>query len=78
MLVSFLSGAFLLHIPCFLFDVGSFSGMQPSLNFKRKEPKEKSWVEDGPEKKCEKVTLKTEKEPYNTLYRGEFLLHVLC
>ena len=34
-------------------------------------PKEMSWVEDGPEKKekkGEKVTLKTEKEPYKTIY----------
>ena len=47
--------------------VGSFSGMQSSL---KTTPKQKSWVEDGPErKKSEKVTLKTEKELYNTLYR---------
>ena len=38
--------------------------MQSSL---KTTPKQKSWVEDGPErkKKGEKVTLKTEKEPYN-------------
>ena len=50
----------------FFFYVGSLSGMQSSL---KTTPKEKSWVEDGPEgEKREKVTLKTEKEPYNTLY----------
>ena len=50
--------------------MGSFSGMHSSL---KTTPKEKSWVEDGPEekKKSEKVTLKTEKEPYNTLYKAE-------
>ena len=52
----------------FFFYLGSFSGMQSSL---KTTPKEKSWMEDGPETKCEKVTLKTEKEPYNTLYRAE-------
>ena len=52
----------------FSFYVGSFSGMQSSL---KTTPKQKSWVKDGPEKKCWKITLKTEKEPYNTLYRAE-------
>ena len=41
--------------------------MQSSL---KTTPEEKSWVEDGAEK-SENVTLKTEKEPYNTLYRAE-------
>ena len=50
------------------FYVASFSGMQSSL---KTTPKERSWVKDGPDKKCEKVTLKKKKEPYNTLYRAE-------
>ena len=53
----------------FLLHVESFSGMQSSL---KTTPKEMSRVEDGPGKKrSEKVTLKTEKEPYKTLYRAE-------
>ena len=70
----FLSGEFLLHIPCWLFLCvellwyAVFSEDNPW----RKEPGGR-WprLKKKKRKKSEKVTLKTEKEPYNTLYRAE-------
>ena len=76
-LASCLSGEFLLHIPCwFLFFfylgsfsytsragfsfVGSFTGMRSSL---KTTPKEKSWVEDGPEKNVKKSRSKQRRNP---------------
>ena len=72
----FIWGVSLTHPVLAFFCVGSFSGMQSSL---KTTPEEMSWVEDGPgknlkrkeKKKSEKFTLKSEKEPYNTLYRAE-------
>ena len=51
--------ASLTHPVLALFGVRSFFPLQSTL---KTIPEEKSWVEAGPGEKCEKVTLKPEKE----------------